>query len=241
LVSYVNRMTLSRSLSSALIVIVVAIIAGCGGDNEGREVTGGAHQPEREPVAARPAKATTESRCDIGGRPDYFVPGGDDGPSAIIGCARLGASGKPVEFSADYERIGRNDHVCISPAYRGRGQLGIYIPTACVRDPVSRRLNVVGIEIPDQGVRDYGLVIWGTAGPSVRIVHAGYDATGGETRAAVFSVRRPLAQAVGATRPFRVFVVELHPEATCARIGARTPTGWITKVAEYRPRLCPSL
>jgi hypothetical protein len=239
LVSYVNRMTLSGTLSSALIVIVVAIIAGCGGDNEGREVTGGAHKPELEPGAAQPAKATIESRCDIGGRPDYFVPGGDDGPSAIIGCARLGASGKPVEFSADYERIGRKDHVCISPAYRGRGQLGIYIPTACVRDPVSRRLDVVSIESPDQGVRDYGLVIWGTVDRSIRIVHAGYD--GGETRAAVFSVRRPLAHAVGATRPFGVFVVELYPEATCARVRARTPTGQITKVAEYRPRLCPSL
>jgi hypothetical protein len=231
-------MTLSRSLSSPLIVIVVAIVAGCSGDNERREGTGGRSSTGAHPVASDPAKATTEWRCDIGGRPDYFVPSEDDGPFAIIGCARLGASGKPVEFSANYERIGRKDHVCINPAYRGRGQLGIYIPTACLRDPVSRRLDVVSIEIPSQGVRDYGLVIWGTVDPSVRIVHAGYD--GGETRAAVFSVRRALARAVGARRPFSIFVVELYPEATCARVQARSPMGQITKVAEYRPRLCAS-
>jgi hypothetical protein len=206
-------MGLSRSLSCAL----VAIIAGCGGDDGGRD--------------------TAASRCDIGGRPDYFVPGGEAGPLAIIGCARLGVSGKPVEFSLESERIGRKDHVCFNPAYRGRGRLGMYIPTACVLDPGSRRLDVVSIEVPSQGVRDYGLVIWGTVGPSIRTVHAGYD--GRETRAAVFPVRRPTAHAVGATRPFGVFVVELHPKPTCARVWARTRMGEITKLAEYRPRLCP--
>ena len=229
MVSYPNRMPRSRSLSYAPIAIVVAIIAGCRADNEGREVTG----------VAQPANPTAESRCDIGGRPDYFVPGGDDGPLAIIGCARLGAREKPVEFSADFERVGREPHVCINPAYRGHGRFGIYIPTACVRDPVSRRLDVVSTEIPDQGVRDYGLVIWGTAGLSIRTVHAGYD--GGDTKAAVFRVRRSLAHAIGATKSFSVFVVELHPDATCARVRARTPTGQITKLAEYRPRLCPPL
>jgi hypothetical protein len=220
---YVTRMTSSRSLCCVLIAIAVAVVAGCGGDGGSRD-------------AAHPAKAPTESRCDIGGRPDYFVPGGEAGPLAIIGCARLGVSGKPVEFSAESERIGREHHVCINPAYRGRGRLGMYIPTACVLDPGSRRLDVVSIEVPSQGVRDYGLVIWGTVGPSIRTVHAGYGR--GETRAAVFPVRRPVAQAVGATRPFSVFVVELDPKPTCARVRARTRTGEITKVAEYRPRLC---
>jgi len=220
LVSYVNGMGSPRPLSSAVTAIVVALVAGCGGDDGDAE----------------PAKATTEARCDVGGRPDYFVPGGDDGPFAIIGCARLGASGKLVEFTADSERID-GDHVCISPAYGGRGRLGTYIPGACVPDPVPGRLDVVSIEIPSQGVRGYGLAIWGTAGPSIRKVHAGYG--GAETRAAVFPVRRALAHAVGASRPFNVFVVELYPEATCARIRARTPAGQVTKVAEYRPRLCP--
>ena len=224
LVSYVDRMSVSRSRSIALIAFVVVIVAGCGG-HEGREVT------------VRTANATTESHCNIGGRPGYFVPGGDDGPVAIIGCARLGASGKPVELSADYEPIGREGQVCINPAFRGRGQLGLYIPTACVRDPAARRLDVVSIGIPSQGVRDYGLVIWGTADASVRTVHAGYD--GPETRAALFPVRRRLAHAVGATRPFGVFVVELHPRPACARVWARTPSGEMAKVAEYRPRLCP--
>jgi hypothetical protein len=231
-------MTLFRSLSFSLIAIVVAMAPGCGGDNERRQVTGGRSSTEAHSVPGGPVKATTESHCDIGGRPDYFVPREADGRFATIGCARLGASGKPIEFSANHERIGRKDHVCINPAYGGRSQLGIYIPSACLRDPVSRRLDVVSIEIPSQGVRDYGLVIWGTVDPSVRIVHAGYD--GGETRAAVFLVRRALAQAVGATRPFSIFVVELYPEAACARIRARTPMGQITKVAEYQPKLCPS-
>ena len=206
-------MSLSRSLSCALAAVVVAV--GCGGG----EVTGG-------------AESTTRSRCDVGGRPDYFVPGGEDGPLPIIGCARLGVSGKPVEFSLDYERIGAKDHVCINPAYRGRGRLGMYIPTACVHDPGSRRLDVVSIEVPSQGVRGYGLVIWGTVGPSIRAVRAGYD--GVETRASVFPVRRPVADAVGAARPFGVFVVELDPEPTCARVRARSRTGHVTKVAECR-------
>jgi hypothetical protein len=137
----------------------------------------------------------------------------------------------------DSERIGRNDHVCFNPAYRGRGRLGMYIPTACVLDPGSRRLDVVSIEVPSQGVRDYGLVIWGIVSPSIRTVQAGYR--GGETKAAVFAVRRPIARAVGTTTPFSVFVVELYPKPTCARVRARTRTGQITKVAEYRPRLCP--
>jgi hypothetical protein len=108
-------MSLSWSRSLARIAVVAGIIAGCGSDKEGREGTGRAHQSQRAPVIAQPAKATTESRCNIGGRPNYFVPGRDDGPFAIIGCAPLGASGKLIEFSADYEHIGGNDHVCITP------------------------------------------------------------------------------------------------------------------------------
>jgi hypothetical protein len=186
------------------------------------------------------ADATTKTRCDVGGRPDYYVPKPAESPLAIIGCARLGVSGKPVEFSAHSEPIGHKDYACLNPAYRGSGRLGIYIPAACVPDPISRRLAVIGVEIPRQAVRGYRLVIWGTAAAPTRRVVAHHE--GGRTRAAVFTVGRPLARAVGVTRPFSVFVVELHPEAACRRVLVRATgmappgTTWIRP----RPRLCPS-
>jgi len=176
----------------------------------------------------------------VGERPNYFVPGGNDGPFAIIGCARLGVSGKAVEFSADDERIGRKDHVCLDPAYRGRGELGNYIPAVCVRDPVSRKPEVISVEIPRQAVRGYQLVMWGSVAPSTRQVVARYQ--GEETSAAVFPVMPSLARAVGATRPFSVFVVEFYPEAACSRVrirsdGASPPR--TTRIGR-RPNLCPS-
>src|SRR5918992_2184397 len=201
-----------------LLMAVIALIAGCNA----------------------PAAPTTKTPCDVGGRPDYFVPAPLESPLAIIGCARLGVSGKPVEFSANSRPIGRRDHVCLNPAYPGRGRLGIYIPAACVPDPVSRRLAVIGVEVPRQAVRGYQLVIWGTSAASTRRVVAHHE--GGRTRAAVFTVGRPLARAAGVTRPFSVFVVELHPEAACRRMlvratGTAAPsTTWIRP----QPRLCHS-
>ena len=41
-----------------------------------------------------------------------LVPGG----GRPLACARLGVSGKRVEFSGDVERIGRRRHSFISPA-----------------------------------------------------------------------------------------------------------------------------
>jgi hypothetical protein len=149
-------------------------------------------------VAARP--------CDRGERPGYFVPGG---PGPIVGCARLGVSGKRVEFSAHSERIGGPRHVCLNPAYRGRGQDGIYIPAVCTRRLSG--LRILGAEIPRQAVRGYELVIWGTAPRSARKVVACYR--GRRTAGAVFRVGRRLARKAGAPRRFAVFVVELPVRA----------------------------
>ena len=107
----------------------------------------------------------------------------------------------------------------MTPDSGGRGRRAFYIPNACMREPLSRRLDVVSVEVPDQGVRGYQLVIWGTSAPSTREVVAGYK--GGETQAAVFAVRPRLARTVGATRPFSVFVVELTREVDCRRVVLR--------------------
>src|SRR5215207_8435765 len=147
------------------VIVMGALTAGCNGGEEGDDVPNGPRSVEPGPGAARAAEATSQTRCEVGERPNYFVPGGNDGPFAIIGCARLGVSGKAVEFSADDERIGRKDHVCLDPAYRGRGELGNYIPAVCVRDPVSRKPEVISVEIPRQAVRGYQLVMWGSVAP----------------------------------------------------------------------------
>ena len=147
-------------------------------------------------------------------------------------------SGKPVEFSANAEPPGRKTNLCVNPAYRGRGRLGIYIPGVCLRNPI--RSEVVRIDIPVQGVRGYGLVIWGTAQASTEDVV--FDHEGGESEAAVFAMSGRLAHAVGAPRPLSVFVVELAPEAACQPIlvraeGRSDPT---TERIMARPKLCNS-
>jgi hypothetical protein len=208
----------------------VVLISGCDVGEEDDRATTRPGASEGGPPAVRSAPATTKTHCDIGGRPEYYVPKPVESPLAIIGCARLGVSAKPVEFSADYERIDGRDYVCLNPAYRGRGNRGrpsFYIPNACIREPLSIRPDVVGAEVPDQGVHGYQLVIWGIAGSSTRHVVARYN--GIETEAAVFAVRRPLARAAGATRPFSVFVVELSretafPVLVCADDASRRRT-----------------
>ena len=215
------------------------LIVGCNNGNRGESVqVGPGRSEETRPTAVRPAGPTSERPCEVGERPDYFVPGGEGGPFAIIGCAELGVSGKPVEFSADFERIGRDDFVCIDPAYRGRGQMGIYIPTTCVRDPVSKRLDVVDAGIPSQAVSGYRLVIWGTADSATRKVVAHYE--GGKATAAVFTLDRVLASSAGATRPFGVFVLELHPEAACQRIRVRAAAETLRSSTpiDPRPKIC---
>jgi hypothetical protein len=201
-----------RTLIAA--VAAVILVTGCDIGEDGDGDTSGPGASEGGPATVRAAPATTKTRCDIGGRPDYGVPGTFEAPLAIIGCARLGLSMKPVEFSANDERFDGKDYVCLNPAYRDTSGLGAYIPDACEPEPISRRLVVVAAEVPSQGVRGYQLVIWGTAAPSTRVV-AHYE--GERTGAAVFTVRGRLARAAGAARPFSVFVVELDPRvAPCS-------------------------
>lgn len=223
------------------VAALVVLVAGCDrGERRDGARRGPGSAEAAGPVTARAAEATTKTRCDVGGRPGYFVPKPEDSPIAIIGCARLGVSMKPVEFSANRERFRGRDDVCFNPAYQGRGQLGIYIPGTCVRTPLPRRLYVVRVEVPRQAVRGYRLVIWGTAAASTRRVTALYK--GGETEAAVFTVRRPLARATGAARPFSVFVVELHREAACGHVilhAAGASSSGTSRVGPWR-RLCRS-
>jgi hypothetical protein len=185
------------------------------------------------------AGPTIPSACELGEPPGYFVPGPDaDDPLAIIGCARLGPSGKPIEFTAHAEQIVREAHICVNAAYRGRGQLGIYIPSVCPLNPVPRGVRVLSARIPRQAVRRYELVIWGTTGASTRHVVARHHL--GATAAAVFRVNRQLARAVGAKRLFSVFVVELAPEAGCQaiRVDAQGRSGSTTQRIRPHPNLC---
>jgi len=156
-----------------------------------------------------PAGPTVRTQpCDEGGRPGYFVPGGD---VAIVGCARLGVSGKPVEFSVGRERIGGEAQVCLNAAYRGRGQMGIYIPSVCRSPSALRELTVFRVEVPRQAVRGYRLVIWGTVPRSARGVVARHR--GGRTTGAVLRANRG---------SFSAFVVELPVRAACHPIELRT-------------------
>ena len=174
-----------------------------------------------------PAGPTVRTQpCDEGGRPGYFVPGGD---AVIIGCARLGMSGKPVEFSAGRERIAGEAQVCVNAAYRGRGRLGSYIPSACRSPSASREPTVFRVEVPRQAVRGYRLVIWGTVPPSSRGVVARYR--GGRTTGAVLRANRG---------SFSAFVVELPLSAACHPIELRI-TGSSAPARERlraRPKLC---
>jgi hypothetical protein len=122
---------------------------------------------------------SASARCDVGGRPEYFVPGGD---AVLLGCARLGVSGKRVEFSTNRARIDGKSELCINPAY-GRGR---FIPSLCKIDPSRFAVRDAGQP------RGYRHVIWGTAPRETSRVTAGY------TRAAIFRSAR-----------FAVFVVEL--------------------------------
>jgi hypothetical protein len=155
-------------------------------------------------LLASPATVATPA-CERGRAPSYFVP--HDGPIAIVGCVRLGVSGRPVELSASSERSGRADRLCVHPAYRGRGRLGIYIPAHCRMPAAADELRIVDTQVPRQAVRGYELVVWGTAPVATRRVVAYHP--GGQATAAVLPVRRDLARRLGAPAAFSVFVAEL--------------------------------
>lgn len=162
---------------------------------------------------------TVPARCDVGGKPGYFVP--STRPPVLIGCARLGVSGKRVEFSTDRTRIDGESHVCINPAYFGRTH---FIPAGCLPRPSLSRFAIRDASQPRQGVRGYEFVIWGTAPAGTKTVVARAGAV--VARAAVFGVPP------GVTAPsFAVFVFELPLSAPCDELilvangaGARSMT-----------------
>jgi hypothetical protein len=154
-------------------------------------------------VAAR-AIETVPAGCDVGGEPGYFVP--SSSPPVLIGCARLGVSGKRVELSTSRARIDGEPHTCVDPAY-GRGR---FIPGICVPDP--SRFAIRDASRPRQGVRDHAFVVWGTAPASTVSVTARAGAA--TARAAVFEASPVRA----GEPPFAVFVLELPVPAACGPI-----------------------
>ncbi|HEV2814785.1 MAG TPA: hypothetical protein VGW10_16130 [Solirubrobacteraceae bacterium] len=193
--------------------------------------THGADTPAR-PRHARLIE-NVPTRCDVGGRPGYFVPG--DRRLALLGCARLGVSGKRVELSGSVSRIGRRLHLCINPAYSGRGRRGFYIPALCKLHPPPSRFAVRDAGQPRQGVRGYRFVVWGTAGAATADVVARFEE--GKARAAVFTVGPRLARTFG-HRPFALFVVELPLEAACGPVVLRTDAPDAPQRIPPRPEVC---
>jgi hypothetical protein len=191
-------------------------VCGCDGANESLSRDG-------RPTASQSADRArvSESRpadCEIGRRPGYFVPGPQGTPLALLGCSRLAVSRKRVEFSANLAAIGGTRHLCINPAYNGRGHEGIYIPAICKLEPPPSRFAVRQASQPTQAVRDYELVIWGTAADSTSRVSA--RSAAGLVRAAVFEVDTKLAARFG-EEPFSLFVLELPLRAACDPIVVR--------------------
>jgi hypothetical protein len=148
---------------------------------------------------------TVPIRCAVGERPPYFVP--SDTPPVLVGCARLGVSGKRVDFSVSRSRLDGRRRLCIDTAY----SRGLFIPSVCKLRPPPARL---AIRYAGR-VRGHRYVVWGTAPPGTSGVRVG------SVRAAVFAVR------VG--RPFVLFVAELPGArpvsvvSTCRRTARPAP------------------
>jgi hypothetical protein len=177
---------------------------------------------------------TTQAHCAVGKRPGYFVPTAAKGPALLVGCARLGVSGRRIEFSGDLESIDGRRASCMNPAYAGRGNRGFYIPTVCAFGPLNR-FAVRDAQHPREGVRDYALVVWGTAAPSAAevVIRFAREAA----RAAVFNVGPVLARRMGQPA-FSFFVVELPLRAACVPISFREQRTGETRRVAPKPTVC---
>ena len=208
-------------------------LGGCDGDesSEPAETQDGANRPARSKQARLTKSVPT--RCDVGERPDYFVPG--DSRLALLGCARLGVSGKRVEFSGNLDRIDGEFHLCINPAYSGRGQRGFHIPAICKLDPPPSRFAIRDAGQPRDGVRGYEFVVWGTAAASTSDVVARFKS--GRARAAVFKVQSKLARNFGES-PFGLFVFELPLAAACGSVTVHGDRSDATERIPPQHKLC---
>jgi hypothetical protein len=142
------------------------------------------------------------------------VPGG---PGITVGCAELGISGRTVPISAHPSRIdgGRRDsYTCLNPAYRGRGNPGMFIPAVCAEAHSVEELRVLDLRVPRQGVRRFERVVWGIAPTGLaRAVVSSEDAG---YSAAIFEVDADLVSRAGLGSPgFAVFMAELPANSTC--------------------------
>jgi hypothetical protein len=177
-------------------VLVRAILAVCG-----VAAAAGTVAPTRAATPTRPAS------CEIGARPDSFVPA--DGPSVVVGCAKLPVSGRRVEFSVNLEGEG---HLCVNPAYGD----GAFIPAICRLHPPLSELAIRDARQPRQGVDGYGFVVWGTAGDE-RSVRVRFE--GGVARAVLLPVPDEIARDHGED-PFTLFVAELPASAAGGPVSA---------------------
>jgi hypothetical protein len=222
------------------VVAVVGTLSSCAGDGGPPSSPIGDDRPARQRSNVSRVAESTQVACAVGERPGYFVAGPADAPVALLlGCARLGVSGKRVEFSGNIAHIDGGRHACVNPAYSGRGQRGLYIPAICKLEPSLSRFAVRDAAQPRQGVRDYAYVIWGTAGASTDVVA---NFAGGTAEAAGFRVGADLAREFGESS-FSLFVVELPLSAACVPVtvsgGASAATERIppqTKLCEHAPR-----
>jgi len=109
------------------------VLTGCAGGGRPPSSVTQDDGPPRQRFKETRFTESTIAICAVGERPDYFVPGPPDEPLALLGCARLGVSGKTVEFSANLAHIDGVRQECINPAYSGRGRRGFYIPAICAQ------------------------------------------------------------------------------------------------------------
>ena len=196
-----------------LVILGVLALGGCSGNGNPRPSATEDAGPARQRTQTRLIESAGVV-CAVGERPRYFVPGLADSPPALLGCARLGVSGKLVEFSGNLAHIDGKRHACVNPAYNGRGQRGLYIPAICKLEPPVSRFAVRDAGQPRQGVRGYEYVIWGTAGASADVVASFTDGT---AQAAVFRVGPGLARDLSEP-PFSLFVMELPLAAACGPV-----------------------
>jgi hypothetical protein len=173
-----------------------------------------------------PPAVMPRSSCDVGARPDYFVPG--DEPAALLGCVRLPVSGQLLEFSGNRAGLDGARHLCINPAF-GAGR---FIPAICKLDPPVSQFSVRDAMQPRQGVGGYSYVIWGTAG-TAQSVAATFE--GGVAPAARLVVPPEVARRYGVAR-FTLFVVELPLSAACASVSIEAEGA--TESVEPKPRVC---